>query len=194
MINGDGSRRSGVQLTFPNNDDEYALYAQPAVVAGQLHLFGGMTIDRFSEYRKVIKQSFYIFYLNKIFSQIARLDGCAIVELSARLTSSSSGSHAALAIEDGSKGSRFSNQFFYFLKRSSVSETLLHTQTVTSLMALQLWRHSLQVIRIGMQVLDSTTISQQQLVTGTRKEPAKLRPLGQTAGQDSQTSKRKFLF
>ena len=116
MINGDGSRRSGVQLTFPNNDDEYAVYAQPAVVAGQLHLFGGMTIDRFSEYRKVIKQSFYIFYLNKIFSQIARLDGCAIVELSARLTSSSSGSHAALAIEDGSKGSRFSNQFFLFFK------------------------------------------------------------------------------
>ena len=109
MINGDGSRRSGVQLTFPNNDDEYALYAQPAVVAGQLHLFGGVVANR-----KVIKKSFYIFYLNKIFSQIARLDGCAIVELSARLTSQSSGGHAALAIEDGSKGSRFSNQFFFY--------------------------------------------------------------------------------
>ena len=68
MINGDGSRRSGVQLTSPNNDDDYALQAQPAVVAGQLHLFGGMTADRFNEHRKVIKQSFYIFYLNKIFS------------------------------------------------------------------------------------------------------------------------------
>merc|ERR1712127_653401 len=81
MINGDGSRRSGVQLTFPNDISDYTLYAQPAVVAGQLHLFGGL-----SEYRK-----------------IARLEGCAIVELSARLTSDSSGSHAALAIGNGSK-------------------------------------------------------------------------------------------
>jgi len=81
MINGDGSRRSGVQLTSPNNDDDYALQAQPAVVAGQLHLFGGVVANR----------------------KIARLDGCAIVELSATLTSQSSGGHAALAIEDGSK-------------------------------------------------------------------------------------------
>merc|ERR1712127_1410 len=81
IINGDGSRRSGVQLTFPNNNDDYAYRAMAAVVAGQLHLFGGL-----SEYRK-----------------IARLEGCAIVELSARLTSDSSGSHAALAIENGSK-------------------------------------------------------------------------------------------
>jgi len=86
MINGDGSRRSGVQLTFPNDNNDYAKKAQPAVVAGQLHLFGGVTLDSFGEWRK-----------------IARLDGCEFVELSARLTSSYSETHAALAIEDGSK-------------------------------------------------------------------------------------------
>ena len=42
IINGDGSQRSDVQISMPNNDVDYAYYMQTAVVAGQFYLFGGM--------------------------------------------------------------------------------------------------------------------------------------------------------
>ena len=45
IINSDGSTTSSVQLTTPNNVDNYAERALPAVVAGQLYLFGGVAGD-----------------------------------------------------------------------------------------------------------------------------------------------------
>ena len=56
IINGDGSTISSVQLTTPNNVDNYAERALPAVVAGQLYLFGGVAGDN----RKV-RLIFFIF-------------------------------------------------------------------------------------------------------------------------------------
>lgn len=40
-INSDGTMRSPVAITAPNSDVNYSKYAQSAVVAGQLYLFGG---------------------------------------------------------------------------------------------------------------------------------------------------------
>jgi hypothetical protein len=87
IINGDGSQRSNVQLTWPEDDtgNYYASRARFAIVADQLHLFGGGAYDSLGKRR------------------IARLDGCEIVELSARLTDICAEGHAAIAIEDGSK-------------------------------------------------------------------------------------------
>ena len=48
--------------------------------------------------------------------------------------------HAALATENGSKGLQFLNQFLYFLKRLSASETLLHSTTATFLTARPVFR------------------------------------------------------
>jgi hypothetical protein len=45
IINGDGSQKSDVQITLPNNVDSYTYFARSAVVAGQLHLFGGSNVD-----------------------------------------------------------------------------------------------------------------------------------------------------
>ena len=103
IINGDGSHRSFVFLTSPKNKNNYASNARSAVVAGQLYLFGG----EIGDYRKV---SFFFFQnLIRYFFKIARLDGCAIVELSVKLNYDFAFDHAVLATENGSKGgfSRF---------------------------------------------------------------------------------------
>ena len=60
IINGDGSQKSDVQITSPNNIDDYARRARSAVVKGQLHLFGGYKGD----YRKV-----RLLFFNLIFFQ-----------------------------------------------------------------------------------------------------------------------------
>ena len=101
IINGDGSQRSDVGITSPNNVDIYTRNAQSVVVAGQLHLFGGVYADS----RKV--NLFLFFFKTKYFFKIARLDGCAIVKLSVKLSNDFSSYHAALATENGSKGLQF---------------------------------------------------------------------------------------
>ena len=60
IINGDGSQRLDVQITSPDGASaDYAAHAQPAMVAGKLHLFGGWTgddrkVSRFSYFHKFI--------------------------------------------------------------------------------------------------------------------------------------------
>ena len=75
IINGDGSQRSDVVITSPNNVDNYTRNAQSVVVAGQLHLFGGVYADS----RKV--NLFLFFSKLNIFSRspdltVARLSNC----------------------------------------------------------------------------------------------------------------------
>ena len=45
IINGDGSHRSGVQITSPNDYNDYTHDMVSAFVAGQLYLFGGKNVD-----------------------------------------------------------------------------------------------------------------------------------------------------
>ena len=97
FINRDGSTKSAVQLSAPDDMDDYARRATSAVVADQLYLFGG-----WRGLRKVIFTFYFQFFYN--FFKIARLDSCAFVELSVQLNNDFRDGHAALAIEDGSKG------------------------------------------------------------------------------------------
>ena len=114
IINGDGSQSTAVQLTSPNNLDSYTRNTRSAIVGGQLYLFGGNRGDENTQlFRKVCLfiYSLYFFVKTKyhavIYFQIARLDGCAIVELSVQLTRDFLAGHEALAAEDGSNGLRF---------------------------------------------------------------------------------------
>ena len=88
VINGDGSKFSDVQINTTSNispDYSFASGAKSAVVQGKLHLFGGWRNNR----------------------RIARLEGCTLVEQQMQLTFLANEFHAALSIDDGSKG-RFS--------------------------------------------------------------------------------------
>jgi len=100
IINGDGSQSTAVQLTSPNNLDTYTRNARSAIVGGQLYLFGGNRGDENTQLHR----------------KIARLDGCAIVELSVQLTRDFIAGHEALAAEDGS------NAIICFGQISSISD------------------------------------------------------------------------
>ena len=107
MIISDGSQRTDVQITTPNGSDAYyAEYAQPAIVAGKLYLFGGISS---SDAQKVS----HFFFKSFIFFKIVRLDDCAMVELAVRLTNKFFYEHSTLAIDNGQKGSRFFKLFFF---------------------------------------------------------------------------------
>jgi len=45
IINGDGSTRTAAQINAPGNLNDYTNYAQSAVVADKLYIFGGLTGD-----------------------------------------------------------------------------------------------------------------------------------------------------
>jgi len=89
IINGVGGPPSFLNITAPNNDPEYTRYAQSAVVAGQLYLFGGLSDEEDPlDPRKIVKFD---------------VDSCKLILLAAMLTDDFTIGHAALATSDGSK-------------------------------------------------------------------------------------------
>ncbi|CBY11695.1 unnamed protein product [Oikopleura dioica] len=79
LTSGDGSSKVAATISAPSND--YTAYAKHALVNGQLHIFGGNTDKR----------------------KIAKLNGCAFVELSARLNVDRDQHSEALSIQSGSQ-------------------------------------------------------------------------------------------
>ena len=109
ITNGDGSSKKSVQLSAPSNN--YAEWAQSAVVQGKLHLFGGLT-DR--------KKVSFIFTKNLFnYYKIARLDACSLVELPYKLNNDVDKGAAALSISDNSEGKIVSHFIKINFKRLS---------------------------------------------------------------------------
>jgi len=79
LTSGDGRSKVAAKITAPSNS--YTNSAKHALVNGQVHIFGGDTDNR----------------------KIAKLDGCAFVELSARLSIDRDWLSEALSIESGSQ-------------------------------------------------------------------------------------------
>jgi len=109
VINGDGATSSFVGI---NNHLRFAFKSQPAIVAGQLYIFGGDYHGHQDSGRRV---SFFTFKINDFSFKIARLDSCKFVELNVKLIHNFIHGHFALSTADGSKGfSEFSKKFFLF--------------------------------------------------------------------------------
>ncbi|CBY23422.1 unnamed protein product [Oikopleura dioica] len=83
VINGDGATSSFVGI---NNHLRFAFKSQPAIVAGQLYIFGGDYHGHQDSGRR-----------------IARLDSCKFVELNVKLNHNFIHGHFALSTADGSK-------------------------------------------------------------------------------------------
>ncbi|CBY32661.1 unnamed protein product [Oikopleura dioica] len=79
LTSGDGSSKVAAKISAPRND--YTTVAKHALVNGQVHIFGGSTDNR----------------------KIAKLNGCAFVELSARLNVDRDQHSEALSIQSGSQ-------------------------------------------------------------------------------------------
>ncbi|CBY31062.1 unnamed protein product [Oikopleura dioica] len=79
LTSGDGSSKVAAKISAPSND--FTENAKHALVNGQLHIFGGYTDER----------------------KIAKLDGCAFTELSARLNVDRDTFSEALSIQFGSQ-------------------------------------------------------------------------------------------
>ncbi|CBY11692.1 unnamed protein product [Oikopleura dioica] len=79
LTSGDGSSKVAAKISAPSND--YTANAKHALVNGQVHIFGGTTDNR----------------------KIAKLNGCAFVELSARLNVDRDSGTEALSIQSGSQ-------------------------------------------------------------------------------------------
>ncbi|CBY41523.1 unnamed protein product [Oikopleura dioica] len=80
LQSGDGSSQISAKINAPENN--YANEAAHALVNGKLHIFGGWYDDR----------------------KIARLDDCTLNKLTVRLNEQRKYGHAALSIENGTKG------------------------------------------------------------------------------------------
>jgi len=82
LTSGDGSLEVPATISVPNGPkDDYAKYATHALVNGKLHIFGG-------SYDSI---------------KVARLEGCVLTKLPARLKEERVSYSAALSIENGSK-------------------------------------------------------------------------------------------
>ncbi|CBY31065.1 unnamed protein product [Oikopleura dioica] len=79
LTSGDGWSKVTAKVSAPSND--YTEYAKHALVKGELHIFGGYTDRR----------------------KIAKLNGCALTELSARLNVDRDQHSEALSIQSGSQ-------------------------------------------------------------------------------------------
>ncbi|CBY12720.1 unnamed protein product [Oikopleura dioica] len=79
LTSGDGSTQVAAKISAPSND--YTRYAKHALVNGEVHIFGGST-----DYKR-----------------IAKLIGCAFVELSVRLNVDRDWHDEALSIQSGSQ-------------------------------------------------------------------------------------------
>ncbi|CBY31060.1 unnamed protein product [Oikopleura dioica] len=79
LTSGDGSSKVAAKISAPSNG--YTRYAKHALVNGQVHIFGGNTDKK----------------------KIAKLNGCAFTQLSARLNVDRDSSTEALSIQSGSQ-------------------------------------------------------------------------------------------
>ena len=82
-------------IKAPTND--YAWYAEYALINGKLNIFGGNSDGKKLIYTNLSRKLILL-------KKIARLDDCSFTELSARLNEERKYGHAALSIENGQKG------------------------------------------------------------------------------------------